>query len=615
MSLWYSGPSEDSLDQQTPPIPTESSAVPRCLRSVIQFQFVRVACGGAHCMALTADGKLFAWGWNEMGQLGLGEEAGPCVHSPRVLGRLFGRTVGEVSCGAAHTVALVEDNSADGGPEASCLVYAWGAHHAGQLGHSDTVMKEKSSFDGPAEVEQLRGIAGRLSREGEPHITNASGEPIAQPLSCGLGHTALIGVDGTLWTWGANGHGQCASQKVVAEGESSSSTPVCKPGRVHALVPYGAVWGVACGSCHTLALVYPGRVYAFGLNATGQIGDGENHPQPCPTPTLVRLPASSVVTWVACGEEYSAAVTSEGQLFMWGFGGLGQLGLGNTGSMRVPRQVMCEPIEQIACGGGLVLARTVGDQLLTWGYPGTYQQAKAAAESRKSGGAPAAAEAGSGVRFDLSRPSTTSSPISSPILLPLPIDLQASSERPGSATTPTAGNVAGSCRHVSCGRFHAVFVGEPVEPMPENDAALMIQCSFRKDQSRKDLKRRSAQKEAAAVIGGRASEYLARKAVMQTAQANARKEKDLAATRVQAHQRRRMQAKQAEDARKAKEAKLKKQETDQRFADWATGANVEATVGLDETLSKQSGGLGKLSQAAPKPPAQKRTGGGFVRKK
>ena len=66
---------------------------------------------------------------------------------------------------------------------------------------------------------------------------------------------------------------------------------------------------------------------------------------------------------------------------------------------------------------------------------------------------------------------------------------------------------------------------------------------------------------------------------------------------------------------KAKEAKLKKQETDQRFADWATGANVEATVGLDETLSKQSGGLGKLSQAAPKPPAQKRTGGGFVRKK
>ena len=117
------------------------------------------------------------------------------------------------------------------------------------------------------------------------------------------------------------------------------------------------------------------------------------------------------------------------------------------------------------------------------------------------------------------------------------------------------------------------------------------------------------------MIGGRASEYLARKAVMQTAQANARKEKDLAATRVQAHQRRRMQAKQAEDARKAKEAKLKKQETDQRFADWATGANVEATVGLDETLSKQSGGLGKLSQAAPKPPAQKRTGGGFVRKK
>ena len=105
MSLWYSGPSEDYLDQQRPPIPTESSAVPRCLRSVIQFQFARVAWGRRSLHGAHGGRQAIRGGWNEMGQLGLGEEAGPCVHSPRVLGRLFGRTVGEVSCGDGGSVA------------------------------------------------------------------------------------------------------------------------------------------------------------------------------------------------------------------------------------------------------------------------------------------------------------------------------------------------------------------------------------------------------------------------------------------------------------------------------------------------------------------------------
>ena len=98
--------------------------------------------------------------------------------------------------------------------------------------------------------------------------------------------------------------------------------------------------GVACGGGHTLAVVHPGSVYAFGLNRTGQLGDGSYHARPCPSPRAVRLPSNLAVSWIACGEEFSAAVTGEGQLFMWGFGGSGQLGLGNSGSMRVPRQVL-----------------------------------------------------------------------------------------------------------------------------------------------------------------------------------------------------------------------------------------------------------------------------------
>ena len=85
--------------------------------------------------------------------------------------------------------------------------------------------------------------------------------------------------------------------------------------------------GVACGSCHTLVVTAPGTVYAFGLNATGQLGDGSSHQKPCPTPSPVRLPSGMPISWIACGEEFSSAITRDGKLFMWGLGAYGQRGL------------------------------------------------------------------------------------------------------------------------------------------------------------------------------------------------------------------------------------------------------------------------------------------------
>ena len=79
------------------------------------------------------------------------------------------------------------------------------------------------------------------------------------------------------------------------------------------------------GGAHTLAIVSPGTLYAVGLNATGQLGNGQdNRARAHPSPVAVRLPPTVAVVHVACGEEFSAAVTREGQLFMWGFGGSGK---------------------------------------------------------------------------------------------------------------------------------------------------------------------------------------------------------------------------------------------------------------------------------------------------
>ena len=68
------------------------------------------------------------------------------------------------------------------------------------------------------------------------------------------------------------------------------------------LAPEGCLQ-VACGAAHTLVLTKDGAVFAFGLNATGQLGDGGCSALPCFSPVAVRLPPAMTITQVAFGEE------------------------------------------------------------------------------------------------------------------------------------------------------------------------------------------------------------------------------------------------------------------------------------------------------------------------
>ena len=74
MSLWWIGPPAESLRLDDPSVVTEDQRVPRIIRAVVGSTFIEVACGGAHAMALTNDGRLFAWDWDDHGQCGLGHD-------------------------------------------------------------------------------------------------------------------------------------------------------------------------------------------------------------------------------------------------------------------------------------------------------------------------------------------------------------------------------------------------------------------------------------------------------------------------------------------------------------------------------------------------------------
>ena len=115
---------------------------------------------------------------------------------------------------------------------------------------------------------------------------------------------------------------------------------------------------------------------------------------------------------------------------------------------------MCEPIEQLACGSGHVIARTGGDEVLTWGYPGTWQQLQA--YQAATGPAPASGEAGEAApasakaRFAQRAKVAKTALGVAPQLVPTNIDLAADAY--GGPTGASGGIAPLSCRYVAAGR-------------------------------------------------------------------------------------------------------------------------------------------------------------------
>jgi len=78
-------------------------------------------------MALTSEGKLYGWGWNKFGQVGVGNNDDHCspvqVHFPEE------QKISQVACGWRHTLALSEKKN----------VFSWGRGTSGQLGNGEIV--------------------------------------------------------------------------------------------------------------------------------------------------------------------------------------------------------------------------------------------------------------------------------------------------------------------------------------------------------------------------------------------------------------------------------------------------------------------------------------------
>ena len=252
---------------------------------VLLTDVVAIAAGQTHSLALKADGSVWAWGWNNVGQLGDG------TTTNRTRATAVGQMQGAVAIGAGsqHSLAL---KGADGSG------WSWGRGDSGQLGDGTTTATRPL----PAAVD---GVTGALAVKG------------------GLTHSLALGVDGLAWAWGYNNSGQLGDGTQLLR-----KVPV----RVVGLSGAGAL---VAGGQHSLALAN-GEAWVWGRGDWGQLGDGTTaayRVQPTRLSTLSNLVA------LGAGAYHSLAIDSAGSVWSWGYNNYSQLGDGTTGLKSSPVSV------------------------------------------------------------------------------------------------------------------------------------------------------------------------------------------------------------------------------------------------------------------------------------
>lgn len=184
------------------------------------------------------------------------------------------------------------------------VICSWGRGEDGQLGHGDA--------------------EDRLV----PTIIAALDSPMIASLTCGADHTtAYSESESQVFSWGWGDFGR------LGHGNSSD---VFTPQPIKALQGL-KIKQIACGDSHCLAVTIDGQVRSWGRNQNGQLGLGTT--EDSLIPQVVQAFVGISVKMVAAGAEHTAAITEDGELYGWGWGRYGNLGLGDREDRLVPEKV------------------------------------------------------------------------------------------------------------------------------------------------------------------------------------------------------------------------------------------------------------------------------------
>ncbi len=246
----------------------------------------------------------------------------------------------QVEAGYSHTCAIDPDNK----------VYCWGGNYSGQIGNGNT------------------------DNQTTPVAVSAGAMPAGavKSITAGDYHNCAIASDDKVYCWGGNGNGQLGNGNT-----DDQTTPVAVSAGA---MPAGAVKSITAGSSHTCAIASDDKVYCWGYNEDGELGNGDIIDQATPVAVSAGAMPAGAVKSITAGDYHTCAIASDDKAYCWGYNGDGQLGNDDSeaASQTTPVAVLAGAmpagaVQSITAGSYHTCAIASDDKAYCWGYNGDGQ--------------------------------------------------------------------------------------------------------------------------------------------------------------------------------------------------------------------------------------------------
>lgn len=262
-----------------------SATTPTAVNDASELKFTAISTGTDHMLALSDDGKVYAWGSNAAGQLAANPETLAKSEAPRLVeGALREKTVVAIVASNCVSIALTADGA----------LYSWGDYTNGLLGLENKNNGEYAIE--PTQIEALRGV-------------------FISKIFASNTNIAAIAADGSVYFWGKNDKMQSGVD---------SSSPIVVPQAPN--LPQGFLAdSIVFGSTHASILCKDGRVSNIGLNNSHQFGNPnvdksstELNGMIGNTDTYTQNPTDVKFISIAAGNYHMLGLSDDGTVYAWG---------------------------------------------------------------------------------------------------------------------------------------------------------------------------------------------------------------------------------------------------------------------------------------------------------